>query len=81
MTPEEVPDDLVAAARRADLEGRPAQHSWTATSDSQTRRLIAGAVTAERERIAQMADRNEAICTGSEGTSCYFSALIREDVR
>jgi hypothetical protein len=33
---------------------------------------------AERDRIRQLADRNGAVCTGDEGTSCYFSELIRE---
>jgi len=32
---------------------------------------------AERERIREMADRNGAVCTGDEGTSCYFADLIR----
>ena len=38
------------------------------------------AAAAERERIRDLADRNGAVCTGEEGTNCYFSALIREDV-
>lgn len=33
---------------------------------------------AERERIRQMAIRNQAVCTGDEGTSRYFADLIRE---
>jgi hypothetical protein len=35
----------------------------------------------ERDRIRQLADRNGAVCTGDEGTSCFFSELIREDPR
>lgn len=43
---------------------------------------IAGAVAeAERERIRQMADRNGAVCTGDEGTSCYFADLLGPEVR
>lgn len=38
---------------------------------------IAGAVAAaERERIRQMAVRVGAVCTGDEGTSCYFADLL-----
>jgi len=40
--------------------------------------LIKAAVTAERERIRQVAIRNHAVCTGDDGTSCYFAALIGE---
>jgi hypothetical protein len=47
-----------------------------------TRNLLAGAVpliqAAERERIRQIAVRTQAVCTGDEGTSCYFADLIRE---
>ena len=32
----------------------------------------------ERERIRQMAIRNQAVCTSDEGTSCFFSDLIQE---
>jgi hypothetical protein len=39
-------------------------------------RKLAEAVAAERERIRQLADRTEAVCTADEGTSCYFSALL-----
>jgi hypothetical protein len=42
-------------------------------------RRIAGPVAAaERERIRQLAIRTQAVCTGDEGTSCYFADLIRE---
>jgi hypothetical protein len=40
---------------------------------------VPGAVTAERERIRQMAIRNNAVCVGDEGTNCYFADLIREE--
>jgi hypothetical protein len=36
---------------------------------------------AERERICALADRTEAACTGPDGTSCWFSALIGEPPR
>lgn len=36
---------------------------------------------AERERIRQLAVRNGAVCTGDEGTSCYFADLIGEPDR
>jgi hypothetical protein len=39
---------------------------------------IAAAVVAERERIRQLADRNGAVCTGDEGTQCWFSDLLGE---
>lgn len=48
--------------------------------DEEGAQRIAGwprAAAAERERIAQLADRNEAVCTGDEGTSCYFADVIR----
>jgi hypothetical protein len=79
VTPAEIPDEVVAAALQADHEeGVRDGRSYHQVAEHQVRRLIAGAVTAERERIIRLADRNEAVCTGDEGTSCYFSALIRE---
>lgn len=39
---------------------------------------IATAVKAERARIRELADRSGAVCTGDEGTSHYFSALLAE---
>lgn len=48
------------------------------SSDLTPAQAYMAGVKAERERIAQLADRNGAVCTGDEGTSCYFSALIRE---
>jgi hypothetical protein len=41
-------------------------------------RVLAEAVAAERERIRRMAVRNNAVCTGDEGTSCYFADLLAE---
>ena len=41
-------------------------------------RIGAAVAAAERERIRQMAVRNQAVCTGDEGTSCYFADLIGE---
>lgn len=40
---------------------------------------VPGAVTAERERIRQLATRNNAVCAGDEGTNCYFADLIGEE--
>lgn len=37
---------------------------------------LAGARAAERERIRELAVRAGAVCTGGEGTSCYFADLI-----
>lgn len=39
---------------------------------------VTAAVSAERERIRKLADRNGAVCTGDEGTSCYFADLLAE---
>jgi hypothetical protein len=33
---------------------------------------------AERERIRQLAERNNAVCAGDEGTQCWFSDLLGE---
>jgi hypothetical protein len=44
----------------------------------EVRRAIEEAVSAERERIRQMAIRNQAVCAGDEGTCCYFADLITE---
>lgn len=41
-------------------------------------RALHEARVAEGERIARLADRTGAVATSDEGTSCYFSALIRE---
>ncbi len=41
-------------------------------------RDIGNRVAAERERIRQLAIRNEAVCAADEGTCCYFADLIRE---
>jgi hypothetical protein len=41
-------------------------------------RAAEAAAAAERERIREMAVRNNAVCVGDEGTSCYFADLIRE---
>jgi len=35
---------------------------------------------AERDRIRKLAERNGAVCTGDEGTQCYFADLIRGEV-
>lgn len=38
--------------------------------------IVAAVVKDERERIRQLAIRNGAVCTGDEGTSCYFADLL-----
>lgn len=82
MNDAEIPDEVVTAAQLADAEWNRTRRrvdgrGWASVPADQVRRLIAAAVTAERERIADMADRNGAVCPGDDGTSCYFSALIR----
>jgi hypothetical protein len=57
-----------AKGELADLENRLAQ-------------AIAAALMAERARIRELADRTGAVCTGDEGTSHYFSALLTEGPR
>lgn len=74
MTPEEIPAYVVAAAQEADRKGRPGD--WTRVPDAQVRRLIAGAVMAERDRIADMADRHCATVPASRG-ALWFSTMIR----
>jgi hypothetical protein len=54
-----------AKGELADLENRLSQ-------------VIAAALMAERARIRELADRTGAVCTGDEGTSHYFSALLTE---
>lgn len=48
--------------------------------EMERREIAAGneAAREERERIRQMAIRNQAVCTSDEGTSCYFSALLED---
>ncbi len=41
-------------------------------------RKLAGAAAAARKRIRELADRTGAVCTGREGTSFYFSALLAD---
>lgn len=59
MTCDQIPAEVVAAAQKADYEGKPGD--WQRVPDDQVRRLIAGAVAAERERIAQMAEEHHAV--------------------
>lgn len=51
---------------------------WLAAPFSEMAAAEKEAATAERERIRQLAIRNGAVCTGDEGTSCYFAELIKE---
>ena len=75
-----VTPDLTAAVQRADLEWAREAGAvvWQTLSDERARKIAGAVAAAERERIRQMAVRNEAVCTGDEGTSCYFADLIRE---
>ena len=62
MKPEEISAEVVAAAQQADAEWNRTRlargdlgRNWQSVGDAQVRRLIAGAVTAERENIAELA--------------------------
>ena len=89
MTPGEVPGELVAAAQAADCDGKSGDRwtSWTRVPDSQVRRLIAGAVTAEREHIAELATQHHARTSCEDctkmGAACglgpEFVDLIRQE--
>ena len=61
----EIPDEIVAAAQRADYEWsrtrKPDGRQWGSVPDDQARRLIAGAVAAERERIRLLARKSGAM--------------------
>ena len=52
IRPQDIPDDIVAAAQDFDLANRRSS-SWQRASDAQVRRLLAGALTEVCERIAQ----------------------------
>jgi hypothetical protein len=60
--------------------GRPCPCSGVPCCEMERREIAAAneAARDERERIRQMAIRNEAVCTGDEGTSCYFADLLTE---
>ena len=75
MTAPEIPDEIIAAAQKHDRDTRP-RGNYQSVPDHQARRLIEGAVAAERRRIRELADRVQAVCTGDEGTSHFFSALL-----
>jgi histidine triad (HIT) family protein len=74
--------------QRAESGLAPANEAAPVSTESDEPRVVIGDLSmsgaymagaaAERERIRELADRNGAVCTGDEGTSCYFSALIRE---
>lgn len=51
MPCDQIPAEVVAAAQKADYDGK--HGDWQRVPDGQVRRLIAGAVKAERERIAK----------------------------
>lgn len=92
MPDKALPDGVYEAAEAA-FEGwhgaiERATGEWKALRDSPfpgrdelEAALLAAAPlirSAERERIRQLAERNGAVCTGDEGTQCYFADLIRE---
>jgi hypothetical protein len=85
-----MPDDrepygrLVHEQRRAWIAAHPGKFYavlWEERDSGQREldmRIGAAVAAAERERIRELADRNNAVCVGDEGTSCYFADLIRE---
>ena len=55
-----------------------AHKDWIEAELDKADAKLAAAVAAERERIRQLAIRNHAVCTGDDGTSCFFADLITE---
>lgn len=89
MAPDEIPAGVVAAALRADHEeGVRDGRSYHQVAEHQVRRIIAGAVAAERERAALLLDRKRAVfCRPCDGEVCDYSdelapasELIRESL-
>jgi hypothetical protein len=89
MKPDEIPDEVVTAAQQADHEeGVRDGRSYHRVAEHQVRRLIAGAVAAERERLAGVLDhRAQELADDDDAGSvrrmfaCVFgdaAALIRE---
>jgi hypothetical protein len=70
-------NDLRERAEAAEAEKRQAKGDLVGLEDGLAR-AIAAAVMAEQARIRELADRTGAVCTGDEGTSHYFSALLTE---
>ena len=86
--PEQAQAAIPAAWVTAGFNGVIAFHKqkrdayWNCPSSEEVAAIIARVrpliEAAEGERIAKLADRVQAISTSDEGTSCFFSALIRE---
>ena len=80
---EAVIEAAVDAALAADAEWMRRSRSvvFTSPSRDQVRMMLEAAApliaVAEGELIAKLADKTGAICTSADGTSCFFSALIR----
>jgi hypothetical protein len=70
-------DDLRERAEAAEAAKRQARGDLAAL-ENRLSQAIAAALMAERARIRELADRSGAVCTGDEGTSHYFSALLTE---
>ena len=83
MADETIPGAWVTAGIEAVIAHRKRKREvyWDTPSSEDVRVILAGVApliaAAEGERIAQLEDRTEAACRADEGTSCYFSALIR----
>lgn len=84
QTPPDIPDAWVTAGLEAVIAYHERQRdvAWYTPPSEEVAAIIAGVMpliaAAEGERIAQLADRTEAVCRGDDGTSRFFAALIRE---
>ena len=77
MADETIPGEALKAAREARY-GEPVDtYTWDLVADAVLTVAAPLIAAAEGERIAQLADRVQAISTSDEGTTCFFSALIR----
>lgn len=76
-----IPPGAISAAQDFDYSARSPLRNWTRVPDEQVERLLLGAMpliaAAQREADARLADEAGAVCTGDEGTSCWFSAVLR----
>jgi hypothetical protein len=70
-------DALRERAEAAEAAKRAAKGELAALENRLAQAIVA-ALMAERARIRELADRSGAVCTGAEGTSHYFSALLTE---
>jgi hypothetical protein len=73
-------NDLRERLEAAEAAKRQAKGELAAL-ENRLAQAIAAALMAERARIRELADRSGAVCTGDEGTSHYFSALLTEGPR